>query len=55
MHWLMKRLGQSVCKHAKPNCPECPLRSLCAYALRAHPEHIFDTNERDAEIRDRPH
>jgi endonuclease-3 len=34
MHWLMKRLGQSICTHAEPDCRICPLRSLCAYARR---------------------
>jgi protein ImuA len=38
MHWLMKRLGQSFCTYAEPNCRECPLRSLCAHALGAPPE-----------------
>ncbi len=55
MHWLMKRLGQSTCKHAKPNCPECPLRSMCAFYLRSRPEPASDSHERDAEIRDRAH
>lgn len=38
MHWLMKRLGQSLCTYDKPMCRDCPLRSLCAYALNTPPE-----------------
>lgn len=38
MHWLMKRLGQSLCAYDKPKCRDCPLRNLCAYALSALPE-----------------
>jgi protein ImuA len=35
MHWLIKELGRSVCRYDKPACRDCPLRSLCAYALNA--------------------
>ncbi len=38
MHWLMKRLGQSFCTYAEPNCRDCPLRNMCAHALGAPPE-----------------
>jgi protein ImuA len=38
MHWLMKRLGQSICRYAEPECGACPLRSLCPYALGTPPK-----------------
>lgn len=38
MHRLMKGLGQSLCRYDKPACRDCPLRSLCAYALSATAE-----------------
>lgn len=28
---LLKRHGQELCKRTKPKCPECPIRSHCAY------------------------
>ena len=28
---LLKRHGQELCKRTKPKCPECPVRSHCAY------------------------
>ena len=28
-HMLVKRLGQTVCRHDVPHCDECPLRSIC--------------------------
>lgn len=38
MHWLMKGLGQSLCRYDKPECRDCPLRGQCAYALSTAPE-----------------
>ncbi|AVP95708.1 endonuclease III [Ahniella affigens] len=29
-HWLILH-GRYTCKAQKPNCPECPVRDLCAY------------------------
>lgn len=29
LHWLLKRLGQSVCRFGAPSCDACPLKSLC--------------------------
>jgi endonuclease III len=29
LHWLLKYLGQAVCRHGVPRCPQCPLRDLC--------------------------
>ncbi|KXF76148.1 hypothetical protein ATN84_14690 [Paramesorhizobium deserti] len=31
-HWLMKRLGQTICTARAPSCGQCPLKNLCAYA-----------------------
>jgi endonuclease III len=28
---LLKRHGQETCKSAKPKCPQCPVRSSCAF------------------------
>jgi endonuclease III len=33
-HLLLKRHGQQLCKRTNPKCPECPLRSHCAYAAK---------------------
>jgi endonuclease-3 len=33
-HWLMKYLGQYICRHAQPECPRCPLRDLCPSFIR---------------------
>lgn len=27
---LMKRLGQDYCRHSRPDCAACPLRSMCS-------------------------
>ncbi|MES1200268.1 MAG: hypothetical protein ABUS57_02320 [Pseudomonadota bacterium] len=37
LHWLMKRLGQTVCTYAEPDCGQCSLRDLCAYASPHQP------------------
>jgi endonuclease-3 len=29
LHWLLKGLGQSVCRFEKPDCDACPLAALC--------------------------
>lgn len=29
LHWLLKYLGQFVCRATAPACPLCPLRDLC--------------------------
>ena len=29
---LLKRHGQQLCKRSNPRCPDCPLRTNCAYA-----------------------
>lgn len=29
LHWLVKKLGQTVCHHTVPNCGACPLRDVC--------------------------
>jgi endonuclease-3 len=29
MHWLLKGLGQAVCRHEAPRCGACPLAALC--------------------------
>jgi endonuclease-3 len=28
-HWLLKRLGQTICTYNDPKCRICPLRALC--------------------------
>lgn len=33
LHILLIALGKQVCKARKPQCPLCPLRSLCSYGL----------------------
>ena len=38
-HWLLKRLGQSVCTDARPSCALCPMRQDCARV------GVFDTPE----------
>lgn len=30
-YMLLKRHGQELCKGSKPKCPECPVKSCCAY------------------------
>jgi endonuclease-3 len=35
LHWLMKKLGQSLCTFRRPACERCPLCELCAHAQRA--------------------
>jgi endonuclease-3 len=30
-HLNLIRLGREICQARKPNCPECPLKDLCAY------------------------
>jgi endonuclease-3 len=32
-HWQMKYHGQTICPHAAPACPRCPLRDLCPSQL----------------------
>lgn len=32
-HLNLIRLGREVCQARKPNCPACPLKDLCQYAL----------------------
>ncbi|MEO1140498.1 MAG: hypothetical protein AAFW87_13700 [Pseudomonadota bacterium] len=32
-HSLMKRLGQTICLHGAPFCPDCPLRTRCPAGL----------------------
>lgn len=34
-HMGIKRLGQTICLHAEPDCPRCPLRDDCPTAARA--------------------
>ncbi|MBN1452275.1 MAG: endonuclease III [Anaerolineales bacterium] len=34
-HLNIIRLGREVCAARKPNCPVCPVRSLCAYEPKA--------------------
>lgn len=29
LHWLIKRLGQQLCRPTAPACGQCPLRELC--------------------------
>lgn len=36
LHWLMKRFGQSICRHAAPLCQSCPLADLCPSARTVH-------------------
>lgn len=33
-HRLIQQLGQTLCTFNDPKCPQCPLRSVCAYAKR---------------------
>lgn len=32
LHWLIKRLGQHICRPTAPACRNCPLRDLCPAA-----------------------
>jgi endonuclease III len=32
LHWLIKLLGQQICRPTAPACEHCPLRKLCAAA-----------------------
>jgi endonuclease-3 len=32
LHWLIKRLGQEICRPTAPGCGNCPLRELCPAA-----------------------
>jgi endonuclease-3 len=34
-HLNIIRLGREVCQARKPNCPVCPLRSLCDFAMQS--------------------
>ena len=34
-HRLIISLGRKYCTARRPRCPECPLRNVCPYALRA--------------------
>ncbi len=34
-HLNIIRLGREVCQARKPNCPGCPLRSLCDFAMES--------------------
>ena len=36
---LLKRHGQETCKRTKPQCPECPLQSSCAFFAGKHRGH----------------
>jgi endonuclease III len=36
-HWLLKKLGQSMCTHARPECARCPLSTLCPSAKLTPP------------------
>ncbi len=33
MNWAMLDLGALICKARVPSCPNCPLRTLCCFAL----------------------
>lgn len=33
LHLNLIRLGREICHARKPNCPDCPLKRLCCYAL----------------------
>lgn len=32
LHILMKRLGQTICRHDRARCPDCPIRRRCKEA-----------------------
>ncbi len=32
LHILMKRLGQTICRHGRARCPDCPIRRRCKAA-----------------------
>lgn len=32
LHILMKRLGQTICRHGRPRCHDCPIRRRCKAA-----------------------
>lgn len=34
-HLNIIRLGREICQARKPNCPACPLRSLCDFAMKS--------------------
>jgi endonuclease III len=33
VHWLVKRLAETVCVVGTPNCPECSLKAICPSAV----------------------
>jgi A/G-specific adenine glycosylase len=33
-NWALLDLGKAVCTSSNPKCPECPLKSICDYALK---------------------
>jgi endonuclease-3 len=35
LHVLLKRLGQTVCRHRRPDCAACPIRGCCDEAGQA--------------------
>lgn len=38
-HWLVKRLGQSTCRHGSQHCSLCPLRDICPTGWKARRHH----------------
>ena len=37
LHILMKRLGQTICRHDRARCPDCPIRRRCKAAAASVP------------------
>jgi len=50
MHWLLKGLGQAVCRHSEPDCARCPLAVLCPRidAEPARPAEVTAFRPREA-------
>ena len=39
-HMLVKRLGQTICRHDVPECGRCPARDLCATGRAVEPDGV---------------
>jgi endonuclease-3 len=50
LHWLIKRLGQSVCRFGAPDCSACPLKAMCPRidAERGPPAEVAPLRPRPA-------
>jgi endonuclease-3 len=40
LHWLLKRLGQSLCQDSHTRCGACPVAALCAERQSQGPQSV---------------